>query len=356
MTGRPRGAIPWPTDRIGTAIARVLGAAGAAAVLMTLTAPAAAADNCSGLSDCSSTVQAGIAAAAGLALGLLAVAVLPGLFAAGAVEVAAGAAGEAAGAAAVEGAIASYQEAVAAAEAASAAAEAAQSAAAAIAEGTADGLIDQAAADAAAEAAAEANAAAWDAAQAANNAQAAGQNALAAFNAGDFEAAQAAQAQAAQAAAAAEAASVDANGAAIEAQIAGVNPTGATMDTPNCSFVSQAVEDRFAGDLVSYADPAGNIRDIGEMASNLNTQWVGDVTEQGISDSLQASGDGSRGIAVIGQGGPAGQPVSSHAINVIQQGGTTFFVDGQSGQVVTSIGQVPNMGPINGIWWIPTFP
>jgi hypothetical protein len=51
--------------------------------MLLLTAAPVHADNCSGLSDCSTTAKVGIAAAAALALGLLLAFALPGLLAAG---------------------------------------------------------------------------------------------------------------------------------------------------------------------------------------------------------------------------------------------------------------------------------
>lgn len=331
---RPGRRRPW----------RVAGGTGflilAVAALMVAQAGPAAADNCSGLSDCSTAAKVGIAAAAALALGLALAFGLPALAAAGAAE-AAGAA------AAAEGAAAAYAAADAAAVAASAAADAAAASAAAIAEAAADGLIAEEAAAAAAEAAAEANAAAWEAAEAANAAQAAAQEALGAAQAGDLAAAEAAQAEAAQAAAQAEAAAVDANGAAIETDIAGVNPTGAT---DNCGYVAEAVEDRLAGDAASYAD-ANGLRSSAEVASDLGGSWA-PTSEQGISDALGAAGDGARGVVNIAwEGSDVG-----HFINVVERGGTTFFVDGQSGQVATSLGQLYPGQAISGVWWIPTFP
>ena len=298
------------------------------------------ADNCSGLSDCSTAAKVGIAAAVALGLMLVAAIALPALVGAAAAE------GVAAMGAA-DAAIATYGAADAAAVAASAAAEEAAATAAAMAEAAGEGLIAPEAAAAAEAAAAEANALAWEAAEAAEAAQAAAQESLAAAQAGDVAAAEAASAQAAQASAAAEAAAVNAERAAIQSEIAGVNPLGAV---DNCTYCTAAAEDRFAGDLVSYAGDNGT-RTAPDIADALGGTWQY-ANETGIKDALGAAGDGSRGVVAINWAGSE----TGHLINVVEQGGNTFFVDAQSGQVATSLNDLYPNNLISAIRWFMTAP
>jgi hypothetical protein len=242
----------------------------------------------------------GIAAAAALALGLLLGFALPELLAGRAQEAAA----------------ALHPAATAAADA-----KAAKAAAAAIAQDATDGLIAPEAASASAFAA---NAAAWEAAQA----QAAEQDALAAWQAGDLADAEAAWDKATNAALAG-------NRDLIFAAIAGVNPSQSPM---NCSYVALAVDERFAGDFAAVAEP--DVADV--TPSDLESSLRGplqDTTPQGIEATLGAAGNGARGVVVIEY--PGG--TDGHALNVIQLGGTTYFVDGQLNdqpRVATSLDQL----------------
>jgi filamentous hemagglutinin len=52
-----------------------------------------------------------------------------------------------------------------------------------------------------------------------------------------------------------------------------------------------------------------------------------------IGDEIAAAGPGARGIVYGGTGTPA-NPGMGHFYNVVNQGGTLTFLDGQTGQVV----------------------
>ena len=184
-----------------------------------------------------------------------------------------------------------------------------------------------------------------DAAAAANEAQEAAQAALEASQAGDAAAAESAQAAAEAAQAEAEAAAVNAEKASLQSQIAGVNPTGATN---NCAYVAQAIEDRLAGDAASYAG-ANGVMGADAAADALGGSWES-TSEQAIGDALQAAGDGSRGVIAVNWAGSS----IGHAFNVVESGGITFYIDGQTGAVATSIGELFPGQAITGMWWIPT--
>jgi hypothetical protein len=110
-----------------------------------------------------------------------------------------------------------------------------------------------------------------------------------------------------------------------------------------------AAEDRLAGDLTSTASDSGLLTDsvTGEF---LDGTWQ-PTSEAGISDALSAAGDGSRGVVGLDWAGGGG-----HYLNVVERGGTTYFVDAQTGSVGTSLSELYPNTPIKLIQWFMTAP
>lgn len=187
--------------------------------------------------------------------------------------------------------------------------------------------------------------------QAIENAQAAEQQGMAALRAGDVAGAEEASAEAA---AKAQDYLVDANRQAILAQIAGVNTALNPEDAANCAFVMLAVDGRFTG-YPLYTNATGLMS--GTEWSTFSPEFQA-ATEQSIRDNLAAAGDGSSGAVYIQWprdsvpvSGHLGTSTHSHVINVLERGGTTFFVDGsgQSAKVATSLGELYPHSTIDGL-------
>jgi hypothetical protein len=338
-------AVLFPSARRASAVAVLL-------LVVALPAPALA-DNCSGLTDCFTTGQLAALAAAAIALAVLGGFALAAAAAAEGAELAAAAAAAAEAAEAAEAAAAAGE----AAEAAAAAAEAGEAAAAAGEAGEAAAAAGEAGeAAAAAGEAGEAAAAAGEAGEAAAAAGEAGEAAAAAGEAGEAGAAASEAGEASSAAG--EAAEAEAEAAQASTTPGAVQPTSAEgyLDfnpsgcNTNCGACADAVDNALAGNGVSPAapGPSGWPTSGGGVSGLQSVSGAGDI-----ESTLQAAGDGARGIAYVDDG------VNAHVFNVVNNGGNVVAIDGQAG-VFGSVGDVAGNSGFggSGVTWgfIPTFP
>jgi hypothetical protein len=160
----------------------------------------------------------------------------------------------------------------------------------------------------------------------------------------------------------AQAAAQDAARLALVAKIAGVNPSGA-MD--NCAHVIEAVDARVSGE-----NPGAQAREGGNLylhtrpqegglrhEVSLGEQYDGSFdpsTEPVINADLAARGDGAQGVVSVDWVNPDGSTAEvGHVFNAVRQDGFTFFVDGQTGNVQSTIGGLfPNLN-IGAIRYMP---
>ena len=112
-----------------------------------------------------------------------------------------------------------------------------------------------------------------------------------------------------------------------------VNDINPTNSRDNCVEAAKAV-DNTLGKHPTAAGPVQRGQDGYEIENAYPGRSLHGSTPGGISQDMLASGEGSRGIVVVTNGG------HSHAFNVYNDGGTIKWIDGQSGKVSTSPGGV----------------
>jgi filamentous hemagglutinin len=112
------------------------------------------------------------------------------------------------------------------------------------------------------------------------------------------------------------------------AAVKDVNPTCGTMNCANCSVASDAT---LAGRRASALP--GSATSAQDLALEYGRPWSAPSTKADIEATMLQAGPGARGI-VFGDRTPVGgKPVLGHFFNVVNEGGTVHFVDGQSGGV-----------------------
>jgi hypothetical protein len=105
--------------------------------------------------------------------------------------------------------------------------------------------------------------------------------------------------------------------------IRNVNPTGGTMNCVNCCIATDA---SLAGHPASALP--GGVTPISTLENIFSSKFVRVEGPDAIEGMLESAGPGSRGIVYVK---PEGSNVG-HVFNVVNQGGTIRFLDGQTGK------------------------
>ncbi|QTD55550.1 toxin glutamine deamidase domain-containing protein [Parasphingorhabdus cellanae] len=116
--------------------------------------------------------------------------------------------------------------------------------------------------------------------------------------------------------------------------IRNVNPghpmPGRTQNCVNCSIATDATLDGRASAAMPSSGPVG----LDVLQTRFGAQFSGAMTEASITATMEAAGNGARGI-VFGYRGPN---QVGHVFNVVNQNGTIRFLDGQIGQQAVTSG------------------